>query len=98
MNVNTIDTLPMIGMDNTTALEVIELERMLEDELRCQSNHKNPRSGICLVEVYARRVSCTGSMLVCKNSYENVEALMISSMKCNGCHKLVADCWRQYLV
>ena len=84
-------------------LELIDLESLMSDELRCQSDHSpedledgEPICGeYCSIKVVARkRVPCSGlDFLICENSRIWNEWWIGEHAECGGCGRDLALCW-----
>ena len=81
--------MPIEGQ-TAAAFEVIELERLLDDDLKCQVIHLHRD---CSVEVTHRLRWCGGSSLMCQRAAERNEECIRGYGRCAGCLGMCADCW-----
>lgn len=80
-------------------LDLTDLDTLLSDlaesaECKCESEHVSIQ---CSVTVVARKiVPCSHlSFLICQNSYNwNVGAMAEPDAVCDGCFRMINDCWK----
>ena len=74
------------------AFEVIELERLWDDELKCEINHLQ---GDCTVEVTHRIRWCDGSALMCQAAaVKKTEERATAGSRCSQCLQSTAIDWK----
>lgn len=77
-------------------LEVIDLESLLEDDLKCESRHKHPLNLTCSEEVTHFVRGCPGGVdvKVCQDAAVSLHVRMAGGEVCDDCLKPAADCWK----
>lgn len=80
-------------------LEILNLESLLEDECKCESEHPATRLGVtddgCSVVATHRAISCRVNLLACENRAKFARSLMAKPrFTCSGCGNRASDCWR----
>jgi hypothetical protein len=61
------------------------------DECRCEVEHIQDS---CSVRVVARAIWCRGSILMCKNATDFNRGRIERGLKCSGCNRIAALCWK----
>ena len=77
-------------------LEIVDLEKLFEDELHCQVEH-HPKLPSCSIEVAYVGNDCQVTLLLCKNYVEGVEGFwdqVEAGHLCSKCNRTAKVCWR----
>lgn len=79
-------------------MEVFSLERLLSDDLKCQSSHFDARNAVCSTEVVARNSACV-PIMGCANAAKYWQNLIDEHWStCIHCSKECSDCWKVVMI
>lgn len=76
-------------------LDMTMFEEKLDEPLKCESGHHDPRSGECLVTARWKSLGCTGPILMCDHAAFFQQDLIRWEPKrrCRDCLKPLSECW-----
>ena len=77
------------------AFEVVRLESWLDDDIKCQAEHKDAHNQVCSGDVTYVFTSCVPPKMVCSNTANHVEyVLSFARADCEYCETTVAEHWK----
>jgi hypothetical protein len=76
------------------ALEAVVMETWLDDEIKCESGHRDRRNPVCSGDVVARLVCPCGDVVGCSNAAAFWTWAATSLDICNDCDLPIRDHWK----
>jgi hypothetical protein len=75
------------------AFEIVSLEKLFEEEIKCESKHEPDLNPHCSIEVTHRVQSCVDRLDECASAARVNLELMDLNWTCTGCKRRARDCW-----